>query len=225
MKKIILLIVTILFLTGCSVDYNLKFNNDTIDEEIVTVFEGNIYKTAETMSGDSIYPEEEAVYNDISSLRYGKDYYKKSIKIGNDTSTVTLKYTYNYDNLEESYLAHNCFEKALFLNEKDSYFIKLSGIFTCASNNRINFKITTDKEVITHNAEKVDGNTYIWTLGNDVDSNEILFQMSKVKENNTNDTKVKTSTISILRIIVLLILIGAGIAVFLIKKKMNRDLD
>lgn len=227
MKKIqlLLLMLTVLVLTGCSVDYNLKFNNDTIDEEIVTVFDGNIYKLAEEFTGDGLYPEEEAVYNDISSLKNGKDNYKKTIILGNNTSTVTLKYTYTYDNLEESYLADQCFENALFLNEKDSYYIKLSGVFTCASNNTINFKITTDKEVMNHNAEKVEGNTYIWTLGDEGNNNEVLFQMSKVKESSINDSSTKVSTVSVLRIITLLVLIGAGVAVFLIRKKMNNDLD
>ena len=49
--------------------------------------------------------------------------------------------------------------------------------------------------------------------------------MSKVKESSTNDSSTKVSTVSVLRIITLLVLIGAGVAVFLIRKKMNNNLD
>ena len=61
MKKIILLIVCIVFLTGCTLDYEINFGRTLINENISATIDGDIYDIASSIDGDGFYLEKEIV--------------------------------------------------------------------------------------------------------------------------------------------------------------------
>lgn len=220
MKKIILLIIGCAFITGCQMDYRLDFKNDTITEIITSTFDEDIYEAASKLDGDSFYIEKELAEEEIPSLIDHKDYYQKNIDIQNGISTVTLKYNYNYENFENTYMANYCFENKIFMNEEDYYYLSLSGEFLCSDNKNVEIKISSDKAVLSENADEYKDGYYIWYLKTSEDEHNITFQISK---DILTDEVIVTNKINVFPIIGAVILVIA-IAIFLVlKKKINKD--
>lgn len=221
MKKIILLLGICIFLTGCTVDYSLDFSGENINEEIIVKVDGDVYEIEKNISdeSDGFYIEKELVDSNIPGVIGNEDYHEKTIDVKDGKSTATFKYTYNYDNFNDSYIINRCFENVVMFEEEDYYYISLSGAFTCSEENDVNIKVTTDRVVMKHNADKEEDGTYYWTISASDEENDITFQMSnELKENVKSGFKLNK-----LQIFVLIILVLAVGAFFLLKKKFMND--
>lgn len=214
MKKILLIGILMFFITGCSVDYEINFGKN-IDETIVFDFDEDIYKTSEKIKGDSFYIEEVLVNEKIPSLVEFKDYYNKSIKVENNKSNVTLKYTYNYDNFEKSYLINECFEKSIVINSNDYYYIALGGNFNCFGGNEITVKIKTDYEIVKENSDKVNNGYHIWEIKSENEDKKIEIHL--LKELSSKDKKKFKFSWKIFVGIIIILFVGAFL---LIKEKL-----
>lgn len=219
MKKKILISMICLLLTGCSVDYTLDFDNGDIREKIIYEFDEDIYKTAETMEGDSFYIEKELLEENILALKDYDSYYDKKIDIIGNKSIVTLNYVYTYKNLISSYLINKCFENVIILNEENTYSLSLSGSFACFSSEDIQLKISSKNKVLSNNADYYQDGYYIWNLKIEDAEHEIKFLISK-KELSDGISSFKLDGIKI--IVIVLLIIGLGAYLF-VKNKISRD--
>jgi len=211
MKKI--LIVFMFFLVcGCSVDYNLEISNNSFKENIDVKISKSEIPDKSTNDGVEVDDQITPFINESTPSIFGVDdkFYNKNISETDEYFDINLKYDYTFDEFKNAYSIKSCFENVEILGE-DVYYINLSGIFYCLYSDSVDIKIKTNNEVIKHNAQKQDGNTYIWNIHNgNVNNVDILFEVSK-------DIKNKNLIMEILIIVSLLTVLG--IVVLIIKKK------
>jgi len=219
LKKLMLCIIGLLILTGCQVDYQLTIDGDTFSEDIdIYVYEGDrekdIYDGEE--SGDRITELTEA---DV--FTYFEDYsevYDKKIDYKDEYTLINLKKNYSAEDFKRTRSIRLCFENQKFDITEEYYDIHMSGYFYCLYNNdKLTIKIKSNNKVIDDNAERIDGNSYYWTIDqNNFKDVNIVFKTEKVVDN--------TFSI-ILAVVIIIIVILSGFMFFRYfkKKKDNRN--
>lgn len=220
MKKIIFLFICAFLLTGCQMDYKLEFKNDKINEIIIGEFEGDIIELAKEIDGDSLYFEKELAEENIYALTDSEAFYEKEIVVKDNKSIATLKYEYDYESFQKSYLIDRCFDDYYFIDDEEYYYINLTGEFSCFHNDDIQIKVTSDKKVISHNADKYKDGVYIWDLKLAEDQHDIIFQISKTISAEEKFVENGFNIFPIIGHILFAILI---FMIFIIKKRFNKD--
>lgn len=177
MKKIILFICFI-FLTGCSAEYNLVYENSKIIESLnVLSFPNDI------VDGQLFSDKVEIYYNNInllvdykiepgdmseSEIRSKYPTYNKSLINSDGLYGLNLGYTYKLkDTYSNSFIVYQLFDRFVI---NDNYF-RAHNIKDIFSNypELDNIKITfrTDKYVESSNADKVENGIYYWDINKD----------------------------------------------------------
>ena len=184
-KNILMLIISIIFLTGCTSEYTIEFSNKKIKENItVDILDSDIPTKSTNQVAevdDSITP---FIENDQYPLMNDKNKkYSKKVTNTNSGKRVNLKYTYSHDEYRNSKAYNMCFENKEFTELRKGYSLSFSGKFYCRYTDEVVIKIKTNNVVISHNADKVEGNTYIWTINSkNVDNVDINMEISNKVE-------------------------------------------
>ena len=237
-KRIILLIMILLLTTGCTSEYNLTIDNNVYQEKVN--INGITSDELSNLNRDWQIPIDKDEYNNISGDP------SSEIKITGDTYSYNVSgnnLTFNYDftrsTLNNSTAISICYDKATITNYEDSIVISTSSKVTCFNKYRyltsIKVNITTDKSVTSHNADSVNGNTYIWSInkGNSTDKSINMIinnqeddsQSQTTPGNNTNiesENKSKDYTLYIFCVILLIVLL---LGYFIFKKIINKNND
>lgn len=218
MKKIkIILIIACFILTGCSSEYNLEFSNDKIKEHIVATMSDSDVTTEQIDQVASFEDPSIPFINDDQypfPNNYDIKYNKKVDKKANST-TVILDYEYSHEEFKNSRAYNSCFADKSFEETKKGYNLKFSGHFYCLYGDSVTINIKTNNEVISHNADKVSGNTYTWVINKDnAQDTNISINISK------KSMYIKPIIYIVLGVVFLVLTIGAYIAYNKIK---NRD--
>lgn len=216
MKKILLITVTMLFLTGCTVNYNLEIDGDNLNEVITGNVTKEEYEVKETDNGENLIYD--LFNNDQDALFDEESPYLRTLEDKGKTINYNFSYLYNYS-FDRSKIINTCFEYHMIDETEDYYYIKLSGRFYCMYSDKININVTSNNAVLENNATKVDGNVYSWVIKNDKDVDILLNVSKKMKHSDNNKLKVM-NTFQIIGLIVLVVL--CIITIFLYKKK-NRN--
>lgn len=216
MKKILLITVTMLFLTGCTVNYNLEIDGDNLNEVITGNVTKEEYEVKETDNGENLIYD--LFNNDRDALFDEESPYLRTLEDKGKTINYNFSYLYNY-NFDRSTIINTCFEYHMIDETEDYYYIKLSGRFYCMYSDKVNINVTSNNAVLENNATKVDGNVYSWVIKNDKDVDILLNVSKKMKHSDNNKLKVM-NTFQIIGLIVLVVL--CIITIFLYKKK-NRN--
>ena len=224
MKKIIICSLIILILSGCTVNYDLEFENDLIKEKLELDVTENDY--AEYISKIEKDDVEENMYKFFEAFEIPNDikmpnqFHKKESKRGNDN--INLKFTYDnydYESFNSSYILNNCFYDVVVLNEENDYYISAKGPLACPLNDA-NIRIKTDKKVINTNA-KYENGYYTWDITEDDYENiELYFHISKTEPFNEIIEEEKTNY----NFIWIIILTLGLVALFYLLKKQNNKL-
>lgn len=221
MKKIVVLIIFLFLVTGCSVEYKLTINEDLsiIEKAKLTGtsdFFANYYKTTKTNVLKS--------YIDIYESTLKENNYSYEL-IKDNTPYVDVEK--KYDNIkmytEESILINNYFEEVKYTENGNIKRIETSGYDKGSSDDNrdrfylreISISIKCPYKVKDHNAKKVDEktNTYIYELNNDGD--KIILEFDSSKKYNPNGTLYQI-------VIVMGIIVIAGWLTVLIINKKNK---
>lgn len=173
MKKIkfISIFFITLLLCGCSAEYNLTINEDSMSE-VITFY---LDKTSENQKR----------FDDISKRKeisnYGEkeilNYYNVNTKENDENYQIDYKYKYtaikNENNMMEnindltqySYLSQ-CYSDSSITESNGIMSIKAEGNFGCLYEGieDVTVKINTDLKILDNNADQVSGNTYIWNI-------------------------------------------------------------
>lgn len=222
MKKYILLVLILILCSSCEINYNLDIDEKNIKENIkfnVTEQDYNKYNdNQEEKLTEDLYEVFEEQHIPVFINDYSTFHKKISNKINNG---LDLEYSYDYDyiNFSKSYLINNCFENYVVLNEKDYYYIKAYGSFSCYYD-KTNIKINTKYKVISNNADSVENGTYIWKIDDNNRNNvNIAFQMSKneLRKNTINEDNFNYTLITIISVLV--VVAGCGVYVYMHFKK------
>ena len=217
MKKILLLTILCLTLTGCTVNYNLEIDDNEFKETIT----GNV------LNSEMINEEEATDVNLFNSLinneqqalnSYPEEKYQKELNKLNESTNFTYTYTYNEHTINDSSLLNECFDNFSVKSEENQYKIMTYGDFYCKYTDEIKVNITTEYQVTIHNADKVKDNTYTWIINDEnVDDFEIILNMNKEKTNEEKSSNFAWSPFK--TIILILMLLVSGACIFIMKKK------
>lgn len=211
LKKIILILL--LFITGCSAEYTISINdNQSIDESIVILqpnsFWGNNKEEInEQLEWSLVFAEDETE----------TAYFYKHEKVLNNLESG-LKYSYNFDKnnfISDSEFIKNCFDSFNFFLIDDSLNISASG-FKCNSalgeDYSLLINIVTDGEVVDGNYERNNKNKYTWAFSEEDDDISIYLKMDLTKAT-TIAEYYEQNKIYLFMIIGIIVLLG-GILLF-----------
>ena len=212
--KIVLLIVILLSLTGCSFEYNMKIDTNTISEE-------NIVYIPNTDKND-IKQEVEKLVSRYTGPTNSLGMYKQSVI--EDNNNFGMPYKKNYDTLNDynnSLSFSICYDNYKLIKEKDKIVISTSKRFNCFNKyselDDVTINIDSSLEVESSNADEVNGNIYTWNINK---SNADNKPINIVLKPNTEQKEKQRQLSVVLLVIAAFILLG--IIVFLIRSKGKR---
>ena len=212
--KIVLLIVILLSLTGCSFEYNMKIDTNTISEE-------NIVYIPNTDKND-IKQEVEKLVSRYTGPTNSLGMYNQSVI--EDNNNFGMSYKKNYDTLNDynnSLSFSICYDNYKLIKEKDKIVISTSKRFNCFNKyselDDVTINIDSSLEVESSNADEVNGNIYTWNINK---SNADNKPINIVLKPNTEQKEKQRQLSVVLLVIAAFILLG--IIVFLIRSKGKR---
>lgn len=185
MKKKILLLVLLVFMTGCSAEYNIEIYNNEVREDMEFVSTNSsiwdsivLYgSTYRDLLDDSINYPYPAFYSTVvdenDTVRLdGVEYYDNKLISDPDKLGQKLKYhKFTLENFSDSSIVNNCYQYFNVIEDGDNIVLSTSLKNLCfyeypiLENITINLK--TNHKVVSSNANIVDGYHYTWNIDKD----------------------------------------------------------
>ena len=220
-KKIIILIILLLSVTGCTTDYNLIVEDDFITENIVATipYTSNNQSTKEKKTkieaDNQVIPflkNPQYVFDEKDGITYNKTVQKDK----NNNYIVNLYYKYSFNDYLKSKAYNRCFQESYINKEKNGNIpIVFKGKFYCLYGDKINVNITSSRKVLGNNADQVNGDTYTWVIdSSNMDNTDIQIVFSNEKISNPSNI----ISLILVGIIIIIIIVDINI----VKKKKNQ---
>ena len=143
--KYLLLVVCLLFLTGCDINYDVYFNKKNI-EEVIEGYISNEYVTSEYYDEFGEEADESMTYHilhsDINAID-GDDTSKYNSVINENGDSTYFKYTYNYtyDNFSNSTILKECFNSVTTRTKNGIVYLHAEGPFMCDIMDESSYKV------------------------------------------------------------------------------------
>lgn len=163
LKKLLGLFICILFLTGCTVNYDVTIDEDSFDESISLSF----LKSQTSYNDLLVYKNDETPIN-----VHGDEnkFYDSQITENFNNYVLTYKYKHDMNSINDAYFIKNCYPNFSLVNSDQMIRISSGNQFMCLngddglSADSVSITIKTDMKVISNNADKVSGNSYTWNI-------------------------------------------------------------
>ena len=187
-KKLCLLVVIILMSTGCTCEYNLTIDNNTYKESVNIVGTNNSERNNLNTKIEIPVDKNNYYYGD-QSTNYSSlgDIYNYSYNNGK----LNMSHDFIKSEFINSTLASACYKTLTVTNYQGNTVISTSNGAMCFDNysemTNLVINITVDKNVISNNADKVNGNTYTWNLTKDNSSNKAINLVFQNEEGNEKE--------------------------------------
>lgn len=227
-KKILFVISFVILLTGCSATYELDIHYDNFNESLkinsILIEEDNYY-----------FP---SFYNSISLDEYDVDVNQKldgieyyNTILDSNSNIVSFDYQFKVANFSISNIANSFYSAFIFKKydydedgEEDYYLLTTTDDFSAFDLyddlNDVTIKIKNNHEVISTNADEVDGDLYIWYMSRgDTDGVNMVYDPDKIVDNRTMGQKIIDSEYFQVFLILMLIVITGIVCFFILKKK------
>lgn len=227
MKKIILIFLSIILLSGCDINYNINITNNKISTDLDLSVSETDYKNYNDNQEEKLSATLYEYFDEREILAFDdmnyKDFYNKKVSKNGRSLDVNYTYKYTYLDFYKSSMLNTCFEDFIVLNEDNYFYVKAFGKFNCYyDDTKINIK--TDRKVINSNHDSYKDGVYTWNIDRDTSNNvNIIFQVDKenhfVEEDSSNKNN---SGIDLLTIIGIFLGIGALVILGIIMKKQNK---
>ncbi len=250
MKKKFLLLITIIMLTGCDIEYNLTIKDNTLSEET------NFKVSFEEYQNDgrikelydyphSIYISENIPEEDGIKIVEDFTYYEKNIINSNGYYNILYKANYEKNNYIESRLLNTAFTSSNI--EINSINGRIIGRDLSLFNNyqsydinklTVNIAIEDIYQVKNHNANNVKNNVYTWIFYSDTKQyQDIIFEYEKkktiIQNNETDEPDLSVSTPNnklnnyglYIFLVILVIIVIIGYIWFNKMKEKNNQMD
>lgn len=235
LKKSII-ILTLLFLTGCTTTYTLTIDKNNINEKIEVVDTTSSTRTVTDIMNNykkkfPVYDIEDVIDEDDLYQTYDNaTYYNQTYNINGSDYHLYYEYTYPID----QYIAANSinysydYKDIVYQNNKlkletssPNNYLKYRNIFTGLTVN-----IITDYVVTNNNADNVIGNRYIWYFNKDNNyEKRINFEvdLSKTQSEIDKEKEVKAKKNSLLIPVLIGALLAYVIIIFIIVTKKRKN--
>lgn len=222
------MLLIIFAFTGCTVDYNINIDNIVKENINFSLDKNESVNTNINASSDSLtiadkinyinsYPKAVLsnqtidIYDEMHKID-GTIYYKTKIK-SNPTYSLNMNAKFKLKDLEYLNSVKTCYEKFSVLNYGGYIDISTSNKNMCFIDypilNKINVTIKTKYYVEDNNADKVENNSYIWTIDKSNYNNKYIY--IKINKNKLAKTNKSIPVYIILIAIFASILIIGGI--------------
>lgn len=237
MKKLLLLI-SILLLTGCTCEYNLNIDNLTYQEQII--IRGDSKEEANDLNQEWEIPVNKEEYNiggdEDTTISSNIDTYKYEFK----NNTLKLNYDFTMNSIINSSAISNCYNKVTVVNHDNKTIISTSPKINCFSKypnlTKLTVNIKTNKNVINHDADSVNGNIYTWNFTKSTSSDKAINLTLEPLQNEQSSTSSSSSvmpnnspekdyTLYIFSAILLVVMLSAYFIFNKIKNKNDMDDD
>ena len=213
MKKLLILIL-LLFITGCEAEYTLKYE-DNVFSDSIEVFDYYNSEDESSEDKDLSYFVNKKQYYDIDGLNPYKVNYEETSE-----NYYDLKYTATFDKVsyEFSSVLNNCVQYHDFVEDEEKIYIMAYGEYYCEYFDELKISLITDKKVTYSNADEEKNGKHIWYF-KPYESINIEFEIDKNEDNPKNYSFILYAVIMIVIVIVLsLIILG-----FKIYKKLKNN--
>lgn len=235
-KKIILLLISITFLSACEANYTITINKDSINEKIEVL--DNVSQNRTVTDIMENYKRKYPVYDDDKIEEYdnlyvkydGVEYYNQTYNIDDNGYHLFYEYTYPIEKFKEANSINYTY------NYKNiTYKDNILKIAIGATNNNMKYdnnftnltvNIITDYIVLNNNADSVIGNRYIWYINkNNNDEKLINFEvdLSKTQSEIDKEEKIKEKKNNLLIPVLVGALIIYSIIIFVIITKRRKN--
>ncbi len=215
MKKIIILCITTILLTGCNATYNINFTKNKIEDSI-KIYTNNKNVQNATKEVTEKFSEQ------LGNWERGYEFYKREIYATDKITGYEYTYNFNYEEYDAMSQLRKCYKDFELNYEKDTITINTSKEFLCQiyypEVNSLELNITSEYEILNSNADKKKNNTHTWNINKtNYKQKPINITISKVKkqQNNPQNKKNKLDIQAILTITIFILLI----IVLIIRKK------
>ncbi len=209
------LILMLLLLSGCTVNYNLDIEGNGIYKETIT---GTV--TNEELDNNNSTDINDFSYNLNFATPLIRDEGEYAKEIIDKKGYKEFSYSYVFDNnYDKSNIINTCFSGVLLSDDDEFYYYDFYGPFKCLYTDKININVTSKYAVIENNADKVNKNTYTWIIDNEDDSDIHLVVSKDVLYQETKEKKIFTS----FRIVGFIILVVLSLITYLLYRKKNSD--
>lgn len=238
-KKLIILSVLLICLTGCSADYNLEIYNNQVKEDMQyinydtstwdSVVQYDLtYRELLTASVNYPYPVfDNTIVDENDTIKIeGIEYYDNKLISSNTTLGEQLKYNkFNLTNFQESSIVKKCYQYFNVIEQDDTIILSTSLENLCFKQypmlDRITVNIKTNHKVVSSNATKSKKYKYTWDITRD-NSSDSAIQMTIKKDefifNYENELIKKIVYI----ILIIGIILGVSSSIYFYVKKKNR---
>lgn len=217
--KFLFISIILIFLSGCTADYNI----DISDNEIQESFSSVVYKSEiPTSNLEGVEADDQLtpfIQNDQYPFLNNYDIiYDKNIVEEDEYRLVKFKYSYSPEDFINSNSLNKCFENINYSYD-DNYVFDLNGYFYCLYTEKLNINVTTKNKVISNNADEVNDNTYTWHINSsNFDNVDIRLEIEK----NTLKDKVNSYSLIVISIFIICTVLVFFIVLLYKRKKHNK---
>ena len=178
MKKVILFIAALIFLSGCEATYTI--NIDENYTETTSIMPSNPLEKEEISRGMYSYP---SYYDPLFTEDEDEGIFKGIERYDKSVNNGRFEYSYKFgDNYQDSNFGNRSVDNFGFIDTIEEGMP--SNIFATNFGKVFNeypeltklvVNIVTSKQVTSHNADYVNGNTYTWVITSENQNREIMF--------------------------------------------------
>lgn len=212
-RLLIIVLFSFIFISGYTSNYNLEIDKNINESISINIFVEDL-ENENNRARDILTTDQYAIIGEEKEL-----FYEKKVKEESNRTKLDLNYTYTYDDFKNARYANTCFDSKTYINRNGYIYFRGYGGFYCLYQKELRIKVTTDKLVMTHNADSVEENSYIWKVTSDnKDKFELEFQVSTEKnKDEAPDPEIKV--ISVFKIVIGIIIGIAAIIIFITLKR------
>ncbi len=183
MKKIFCFIILLFLTSGCEVTYELNINGDNFEEttSIVETNEINLNTYFNDITYNDLFDiyikkpipvsNDYEIQPDSDEEMEGVSYYDKEDLSNDNQVGLSLTNTFSSSGIQDSTVINNNYNRFIKATIDDHIVLstgeRLSAFDQYSTLDEVTIKITTDHEVIEHNADEIEDNTYIWYVNQD----------------------------------------------------------
>ncbi len=216
MKKILLLFLLTILLTGCSATYDIEFTEDKIKDEI------RVFTDTETVN-NATQATIDSFSNKILEWERGHDHYTREVYTTDKITGYLYKYDFNYDEYDAMSQIRKCYEDFNFTYNDKEIILTTSNKFLCKDYyqdvNNLTINIKTDKKVISSNADSTKDNTLTWNINKSNYQNKPLNLKINLQE---TYEKPKDKNVDLKQILIIILFILLLIIYIINKKDIKR---